>query len=661
MSTIAPYGTWKSPITSDLIVARSVGLGQITMDGDDVYWLESYGSEDGRAALVRPAPGGGVVEVTPLSFNLRTRVHEYGGGCYSVVRGVLHFSNLADGRVYRQEVSLGGAGDAAAGPRAVTPEGRMRFADFAADADRGLLYCIREEHPPADHGAAEAVHVVNTIVALHEGGDERGGEIIVSGSDFYSTPRLSPDGKRLAWLTWNHPNMPWNGTELWVGELDGAGTVVRSELVAGGVDESIFQPEWSPDGRLYFVSDRSGWWNLYRTAMGSARAGAVEPIAPMQAEFGSPQWLFGMSTYAFESARRIICTYVQRGRSRLASIDTRTLELIDYELPFWYISGVRALRGRALFLGASPAAPEAVAALDPDSARWEALRRSTEVQYDPRIVSMPEEVVFPTAGGAEAYALFYPPANPEFTAPPGERPPVIVMSHGGPTASALPIFRLDILYWTSRGFSVLDVNYGGSTGYGRAYRKRLEGQWGVVDVEDCIRGAQFLAGRGRVDGERLIITGGSSGGYTTLCALTFHDVFKAGACYYGISDLEALVRDTHKFESRYLDSLIGPYPEQQVVYRERSPIHFADRLSCPLILFQGSLDAVVPPEQSRMMYDAVRSKGIPVAYLEFEGERHGFRKAENITRSIDAELSFYGRVFGFVPAGALPALQIDNL
>jgi dipeptidyl aminopeptidase/acylaminoacyl peptidase len=509
---------------------------------------------------------------------------------------------------------------------------------------------VREDHTIAGREA------VNTLVSLALEGDDQGGQVLVWGNDFYSSPRLSPDSSRLAWLTWNHPNMPWDGTELWVGELAADGSLDRAERVAGGIDESIFQPEWSPDGVLYFVSDRTGWWNLYRW-----HNERIEPLCEMEAEFGRPQWIFGISTYAFESAHRIICAYNQQGLWRLASLDTTTRKLEPIETPYQGILDVRAAPGRVTFVGGSPTEPSCVAQLDPRSRRIDVLRRSSAATVDSGYVSLPQTIEFPTEHGRMAHAFFYPPHNRDYAAPAGERPPLIVESHGGPTSSTSTTLNLQIQYWTSRGIAVLDVNYGGSTGYGRAYWERLKGQWGIVDVDDCVNGARYLVERGEADRNRLGIRGGSASGYTTLCALAFRNVFKAGASLFGVSDLEAFVKDTHKFESRYLYSLIGPYPERRDLYRERSPIHFIDRLSCPMILFQGLDDKIVPPNQAEMMFEAVRAKGLPVAYLPFEGEGHGFRRAENIKRTLEAELYFYSKVFGFDLADPVEPVQIVNL
>jgi dipeptidyl aminopeptidase/acylaminoacyl peptidase len=613
-------------------------LGQVALDGENVYWLEGRPAEGGRNVIVRRTPGGQTSDVTPPPFNARTRVHEYGGSAFLVVDGNVYFANFADQRLYRA--------NAGREPQPVTPEAALRYADGVFDHNR--IICVREDHTEPDREA------VNTIASIDlESGESH---VLASGHDFYATPRLSPDGTHLAWLAWNHPNMPWDGTELWVGEMQPDGSLSHREHVAGDADESIFQPEWSPDGTLYFVSDRTGWWNLHRL-----RDGQVEPLIEMAAEFGLPQWAFGLRTYAFESARRIICAYTQQGTWQLADLDTEMRKLENIETPYTSISEVHASPGHVVFHGGSPTEPTSIVQLDLTTRQVETLRRSSKVEIDPGYLSPPQAVEFSTENRLTAYAFFYPPRNRDYAAPPDERPPLMVFSHGGPTGTTSSTFRLGVQYWTSRGFAVLDVNYGGSTGYGRAYRQRLQGQWGVVDVDDCANGARYLAERGQVDGDRLIIRGGSAGGYTTLCSLTFRDVFGAGASYYGIGDLEALAKETHKFESRYLDRLVGPYSEERTLYAARSPINFTDRLSCPVIFFQGLEDQVVPPNQAEKMVDALRKKGVPVAYLPFEGEQHGFRRAENIKRSMDAELYFYSRIFGFEPAETVEPVEIENL
>jgi dipeptidyl aminopeptidase/acylaminoacyl peptidase len=636
---IAPYGSWKSPITADVVAAGEVGLEQIRLDGSDVYWIERRSKEGGRKVIVRRSADGQLADVTRVGFNARTRVHEYGGGDYVVSDGTIIFSNFVDQRLYLQRPG--------SEPKPLTPAAELRYADGVIDRGRSLFFCVREDH--SGHGEA-----INTLVSI-DLSEEHAVKILISGNNFYSSPRLSPDGSRLAWLTWNHPNMPWDGTELWSGKLTGDGSINEAVRVAGGMNESIFQPEWSPDGVLYFISDRSGWWNIY-----GWRNETAEPLCPKNAEFGQPQWVFASSLYGFASEGRILCSYTSNGRDYLATLDTTTKALDDISLPFTAISQVRVAGDRVVFIGASSVEPTSIVSLNLATKKLEVLRRSRETDVDAGYLSPPRAIEFPTEEGLTAHGHFYPPRNRDYTAPANDNPPLLVMSHGGPTSASSSSLRYSIQYWTSRGIAVLDVNYGGSSGYGRAYRERLKGRWGIVDVDDCVNGARYLVERGEVDGNRLAIRGGSAGGYTTLCALTFRNFFKAGASHYGISDLEALARDTHKFESRYLDSLIGPYPKRQDLYIERSPIHFTHRLNCPMILFQGLEDKVVPPNQAEKMVEAVRAKGLPVAYLTFEAEQHGFRKAENIKRVLEAELYFYSKVFGFELPEPIEPVKIDN-
>lgn len=638
-SAVAPYGSWKFPIASDLIVAATIGFSQIVLDGDEVYWIETRPTEGGRNVIVRWTPDGRTTDLLPAPFNARTRAHEYGGGSFTTSQGVVYFSHFPDQRLYRQPVP----GE----PQPLTPMGALRYADAAVDHRRNRLICVCEDHTNPDKEPGNVL----VSVDLSTGATCT----LIAGNDFYSSPCLSPDGARLAWLAWDHPDMPWDRTELWVGEFATDGRIARKQRVTDELAESIFQPQWSPDGVLYFVSDRSGWWNLYRW-----KNGQVEALCPMAAEFGRPQWVFGLSTYAFVSPHLLICAYASQGTWRLAQLNTDSKKLTAIETPYTEIWDVRATPTHLVFGGGSPTEPASIVRLDLTTQQSSVLRRATTLTLDAGYLSVPQAIEFPTENGLTAHALFYAPQNKDYTAPTGERPPLLVKSHGGPTAAAQTTLNLAIQYWTSRGIAVLDVNYGGSSGYGRAYRNRLKGQWGIVDVDDCVNGARFLVEKGLVDGNRLAITGGSAGGYTTLCALTFRDFFKAGASHYGICDLEALARETHKFESRYEDSLVGPYPARQDVYRERSPIHFTDQLSCPVIFFQGLDDKVVPPNQAEMMVAALRAKGLPVAYVPFEGEQHGFRRAENIKRALDAELYFYSRVFGFSLADPVEPVQIEN-
>ncbi|NES94182.1 MAG: S9 family peptidase [Desertifilum sp. SIO1I2] len=636
---IAPYGSWKSPITSELIVSGSIGIGGVVLDGNTLYWVEGRPSEGGRYVIVQRTPSGEITDVNPPPFNARTRVHEYGGGAYFVAEGIVYFSNFADRRIYRQKVGEQ--------PQPLTPEGDYRYADAILDRPHHRLICVREDHT----GEGEPQ---NTIVSIHLDTGEC--QVLVSGDDFYASPRLSPEGSQLCWLSWNHPNLPWDGTELFTASLQADGSLDQPQLVAGGISESIFQPEWSPDGLLYFVSDRDNWWNLYRY-----RDGKIEALCPKEAEFGLPLWVFGMATYTFASADEIICTYTEAGNWFLASLDVQTGQLKTIETPYSSISAPLVSQGKVIFTGGSATEPTAIVQMDLASGEVEVIRQSTRLKVEEGYLSVPQPIEFPTENGLTAYGFFYPPTNQDFRAPEGTKPPLLVKSHGGPTAATSSTFNLKIQYWTSRGFAVLDVNYGGSTGYGREYRQRLKERWGIVDVDDCANGAKYLAQQGLVDGDRLAISGGSAGGYTTLAALTFRDVFKAGASHYGVSDLEALATDTHKFESRYLDGLIGSYPERRDLYIARSPIHHTDRLACPAIFFQGLEDKIVPPNQAEAMVNAIKAKGLPVAYITFAEEQHGFRKAENIQRSLDGEFYFYARIFGFEPAETIAPIPIENL
>ena len=657
MTTVAPYGTWTSPISAQTVAAQGLRLGYPALDGDDVYWLEGRPHEGGRNALVKRGAHGDITDVTPRDHNVRSRVHEYGGGAYVVSNGIAYYSNFIDQRIYRLAASGANLkGLPHSGP--ITPEGKWFYADAAIDERRQRLICVREDHSKGDH------EPLTTLVSIRLDDEPNAGDVIAFGYDFYSTPRLSPDGSRLAWLSWRHPQMPWDGTELWVARVTEAGTLDSPELIAGGPHESIFQPGWSPDGVLYFASDRTGWWSLYKCEVGSEKC-EVAPVlwqSVDEAEFGRPQWMFGWATWAFADARHMVVSYAQRGRWRLATVDTEAGTLKNVPTDLEPLEWLTATPTHAIYMAASPDTPSTVVKTNLQTGGTEIFRSSSTLELDRRHISIPEAIEFPTEGGLTAHAFYYPPRNAQFTALPSDRPPLIAISHGGPTTQTKAALDLQVQYWTSRGFAVVDVNYGGSSGYGREYRERLNWQWGIVDVDDNINAARYLVEQGKADPDRLIIRGGSAGGYTTFAALVFHpEMFGAGAGYYGVSDVEALAKDTHKFESRYLDTLIGPYPEMKDLYRERSPIHFIDRLSCALILFQGLEDKVVPPDQSERMADAVREKGLPVAYIAFEGEQHGFRKADTIIRCLEAELYFYGAVFKFPPAGPLTSITIDNL
>ncbi len=618
-------------------------LGSVIVDDEDIYWTEGRPEEGGRTVVVRCTSGGRIEDVTPEGTNVRSRVHEYGGGAYTVSRGTVYYTEFADQRLYR--LAPGRT------PEPLTPPGDCFHADCAIDSRRQRIVCVREDHGVAGREA------VNALVAVPLDGASGAGAVLASGHDFYSTPRVSPDGSQLSWLAWRHPQMPWDGTELWVGDISSTGALEHHRQVAGSERESIFQPGWSPDGALYFVSDRTGWWNIYRL-----KGGVVEAVHPMAAEFGRAQWQLGSCTWASAGSSRLVVTYALGGRWRLATFDLRTGRFRDVPTEIEPADSVAATETCAALIGGSATRPDSVLRIDLTTGAADTIRASSAESIRESEVSAPEAIEFPDAGGTTAHAFYYRPHNPQFVAPPAERPPLIVVAHGGPTAATYARLSLDVQYWTSRGFAVADVNYGGSAGYGRAYRERLRGQWGIVDVADCANAASYLVATGRADPDRLIIRGRSAGGYTTLAALTRPGTaFRTGTSYYGIGDLELLARETHKFESRYLDGLVGPYPEARDVYRARSPLHLIDRLESPLLLFQGLQDPVVPPNQARMMAAAARAKGLPVALMTFDGEQHGFRRAETIARCLEVELFFYGAVLGFTPAGARPVVEIENL
>jgi dipeptidyl aminopeptidase/acylaminoacyl peptidase len=625
MAGVRPFGAWASPIGSSRASAASLRLSQPRFDDGALYWLEGRPSAGGRQGVVCDR-GAGPADASPASFDVRTRVHEYGGGDYAVRDGVLVFSHFGDGCIYRCDATGGAAASLTA-----TGAG---CADFEISPDGRWLVAVEER--PQPEGEPE-----NRLVAvpLMGNGPPR---VVARGHDFVSSPRFAPDGRRLAFVAWDHPQMPWDGTRLFVLDWGDEGPAGEPRFVAGGVDESVVEPTFSPAGRLTFASDRTGWWNLYQL-----RGDRIEPLCAREAEFARPPWVLGISSYAFVAESRILCSATHSGRDRLSELDLERGELRDLELPFSAAAGLRVEAGRACFIGASPDRAVGVWTLELASGRLREHRTTLADPPEENLLSLPEAVEFPTAGGATAHAFVYRPRNPDFQAPPGERPPLLVKSHGGPTSATLPALDLRVQYWTSRGFAVVDVNYRGSTGFGRDYRRALRGAWGQADVEDCVEAARWLAGQGGADPERFAISGGSAGGYTTLCALTFTDAFRAGASHYGIGDLEALALHTHKFESRYLDGLVGPYPECASRYRERSPIHFVDRLSCPVIFFQGLDDRVVPPAQAEAMVEALARRGIAHAYVPFEGEQHGFRRAENICTALDGELYFYSRVFDF--------------
>ena len=622
MRRIAEFGFWKSPITSELVTSESVRITEPRIRGSSVFWLESRPKEKGRLALVRRGPEAAHQDVLRAPWSPHTRVHEYGGGAYTVADGTVFFSERRDGRLYSDAKNDS--------PVPLTPEGPQRYADLELDRDRNRLLAVCEDHSEPGREA------VQSIVSVNIDGNGDSTRTILTGSDFYSNPRLSPDGARMCWLEWRHPRMPWDGTELWVGQIAADGGITRTRRVAGGPQESIFQPQWSPDGTLHFVSDRTGFWNLYREYGDRAI-----PLHRRDAEFGLPQWLFGMSTYGFADDGRILCAYCEGGTWHVGLLH-REGRFEEVKTPYSQIDNLAVDGQQAVFRAAGPNELSALVRLDLATSQTEVLRRSGELPDEVLpYVSKARPVSLPSTHGQTVHGFHYRPRNPYYVQPEHEKPPLIIRLHGGPTAAASNALSLSAQFWTSRGFSVFDLNYRGSTGYGRSYREALNGQWGVLDVDDTVAVARHLVSHGLVDPDRVIVKGGSAGGYTVLCCLAFRDDFAAGAAYYGISDLTQLAGETHKFESRYTEHLVGDWPDEAALYVERSPLRAADRLTAPAIFFQGSEDAVVPKEQTEAMVAALRKHNVPVAYYLFEGEAHGFRDPANVKRALDAELCFY--------------------
>jgi dipeptidyl aminopeptidase/acylaminoacyl peptidase len=648
--TERPYGTWPAHVDAQTLARiPATRFSVVDVRGGSVRWTESRAAENGRTVVVEWSDGT-IVDVTPTGCNARTRVHEYGGGAVWTHDDTVFFSEFADSRVYR--VDRPGATPVPVTPQPSAPHA-LRYADGRATPDGAVVVCVRERH--------EADEVANELIAFPADGSAPP-QVIASGHDFYAAPRIDADGRRLAWLSWDHANMPWDGTELWLADLAPDGSLSGERLVAGGRDESIFDPQWSPDGVLHFCSDRTGWWNLYRAEPG----GGDRPLTSLDdGEIGYPAWAFGMHRYAFLDEGRIACVVTRRAVDSLELLDPATGHLEPAGLAWTaYEAGAFAAGadGELAFAAASPTESETLSRWKADVGGEDVLRRSFEAHFPPGSISIPRAIEFPTGDGDAAHAFFYPPTNPGFAGPDGELPPLRVICHGGPTAHSPPFFDPEVQFFTQRGIGVVDVNYRGSSGYGRAYRRLLDGRWGEIDWQDCVTAARFLAAEGDADLDRTWVEGGSAGGYVVFCSLAFDPTaFAAGVSLFGVADVEALALETHKFESRYLDKLIGPYPERADLYRERSPVHFTDRLERPLLLLQGLDDKVVLPDQAEMMAEALDRKGIPYAYLAFEGEGHGFRREENIRRTIEATLGFVGRIFGFDPAGDLEPLEIAHL
>jgi len=646
VATTAPYGSWASPITTDLVASEGgVSFAYLDISEEGVYWTESRPQESGRSALVFRPHGGEPTDVVPSEFNVRTRVHEYGGGAWFRHGRVAFCSSFDDSRLYRIE-------EPGAEPRPITPEPSephaLRYADGRVFAGGHLIVCVRELH-----GEGEPV---NELVVLPADGSSEP-KVIATGRDFYAAPRPSPDGSSLAWLAWDHPHMPFEGTDLCVADLASDGSLSNGRRVAGSEQESIFQPEWSSDGLLYFVSDRTGWSNLY-----VERDGEVHPLTSEEAELGYPQWVFDLSRYAFLADGRIACIFTRAAIDSLELFDPESgnLELLDLPYTTYSSPSLQSHGTRLVFPASTPIDAAAVIELDLDSGDRKILRRSTEVKLDERYISVAQPVDFPGADGLNSHGFYYAPANSDFSGPDDELPPLVVFVHGGPTAHVSPSLDLQVQLFTSRGIAVVDLNYGGSTGYGREYQDRLRGRWGEIDVEDSAAAARYLGDRGDIDLARVQITGGSAGGYTTLMALAVRDEFASGVSYYGVADLVTFHEDTHKFESHYDEYLVGPWPDAIDLYRDRSPVVHADSISDPLLLLQGLDDKVVPPSQAEVIVDALKRRGIPYAYIAFAGEGHGFRKAENIKRASEAHLSFLAQVSGFAPADEIEPIEIEK-
>lgn len=639
--TTAPYGSWHSPISAKQVAAASIRLGQLRCCNKTVFWTELRPNENGRNAMMVLDEQDGIEEALP-GFNVRSRVHEYGGGAFAILDDIMVFTNDDDGGIY---CVMSGKEARRINP---TTDSR-RYADFVIDKIRRRVICVAEEV------SATASLTENYLISFDLMGLQPG-QVLASGRDFYASPQINLNGNRITWLAWDFPNMPWDGCELWLADYDDQGLIGSAKKITGGISESIFQPQWSDDSKLYFVSDRSGWWNLY-----CYDNKKISCVLSMDAEFGLPQWIFGMSTYGFASDHKIVCSFQQDGSSHLAVIDSQSKHIRPLSYPVSDISDLQVCGRYAVFIAASPTTMSAIYRLEIETGECELVYSPQENILDQAAVSLPQPMKYPAADGSQVHAFYYPPVNQDYDAPEGSRPPLLVKSHGGPTAATSNGLNLKIQYWTSRGFAILDVNYRGSTGFGREYRESLKGLWGHADVEDCVFGARYLVDRGLVEEKNMAISGSSAGGYTTLCALTFYNIFAAGASYYGISNLESLVQDTHKFEARYLDSLIGPYPEQQQTYHDRSPLHYSDQLSCPIVFLQGEEDRVVPPAQAESMVNILREKKLPVAYVLFPGEQHGFRQAENIQRALEIEYYFYSKVFGFECADDIEAVMIENM
>ena len=643
MPKTAPYGSWKSPITSTTLVQNAVKLSQMNVDGNALYWIEVHPKEKGRYVIVK-WENGEKKELLPAPFNARTRVHEYGGGSFVISNGEIFFSNFADQLIYRFTEALT--------PMPITKDTNKRYADGDIDRKRKVIFSVEEDQTDPNE-------VLNNLARIDMSGVEEP-VVIQKGYDFYANPRMNPSGSQIAWTCWNHPNMPWDDVELWLGELDQRGNITSSKKIAGGKEESICQVSWGPDGTLFYISDRTGYWNFYSHHSSAGE----EALYPVEMEFGEPMWIFGSPRYTFipdKDGYKIATIYTKHGSDFLGILDPKGKSLENIDLPFSDFRNIHYLSGQLFFQAGSPTTPLEILSYDLSKKKLSSIQKSQELNIENGYISKPQTIEFPTENNKTAFAFYYPPANKDFQGPGNELPPLIVKSHGGPSSHSSSVLNPETQFWTSRGFAFVDVNYGGSTGHGREYRKRLDRNWGTVDVDDCCNAAKFLYENHLVDKNRLAIRGGSAGGYTTLASLAFTDMFKAGASYFGVSDLEAMATFTHKFEARYLDSLVGIYPQEKERYQKYSPICHLDKFSCPVIFLQGDEDKIVPPEQSEMMYEKLLKKGIPTAYLLFEKEQHGFRMSENIQKAVESELYFYAKIFHFSLADEIDPIEIKNL
>ncbi len=620
MPNILSYGSWPSPIRSEMVASHIHSLSFPRGDKENLYWSEARPEEKGRVVIVKWNHG----EILPDAYSAKTMANEYGGISYLVDEGIVYFIHARDQKIYRIE-------GRAITP--ITPDGPYRYADLVLDKKRGLIYAVREEYITEKP--------VTTLVAIHPRTKEV--TVVASGRDFYSNPRLSPSGSHIAYLCWDLPNMPWDQSELILHEIKRDGSLQLGKLIAG--NEAICQPLFSPDGKLYFVSDRSGFWNLYRYGK------KVEAVYPMEADFAVPMWSYGLSNYAFvpnNDFYDIVSSYTIRGVDHLGILSLKEGKMTQYPLPYTSIRYLIADEGAVYFVGSAPTSLAELIRWDLEKKEIEVLEKSSDIQLEEGMISLPEEIECVNEKGEKIYGFFYPPMHANYRGPPSERPPLIVKCHGGPTAAATGALNLETQFFTTRGIGVLDMNYGGSAGYGRDYRKRLEGNWGVTDVNDACSGALFLAAQGLVDRDRMVIKGGSAGGFTTLAALCFRDVFQGGVSYFGICDLEKMTEESAKFESHYHHTLIGPYPKLKKLYKERSPIHAIDKIQKPLLLFHGKEDKVVLPKQSEEVYQKLQARGIYTSYILFEGEGHGFRQAKSIQKCLEEEMLFYKKVFGLL-------------